>query len=575
MYTWPFLSPKGVMRLAALLICAIALSTTVAPTPAAAAAAATSAAFPQAGVGGVPASVAQLTIGMDGWGGDVIDPWQYIGTGLLQSYLNLRLLHRDEQMQIVPLWAIEWKQTNEGIHLTLNPKAKWQDGTPATADDLKANFEALMGKYAPDFKGTPRTPMFKRVVQEVEILGPHQVFVRTETPDPNFFPLVGGANYHLVWFGPSTYLRQVGHEGYIKHPIGGGPYKIKEFKASDRIVWERWEDFWGDYPYWQKPQHRIMEWLQIPDDAARFALLKGKQVDMAVNIPYAIAKDLPRSESGQRGVNPTKGPLWTQTLRANGKMQITFDAEFIIKEKSPGWEGLQNDPTLHPKVREALELAIDKRAIVENFHYGFTSLNQSIYSQGSFGWRKEQGEKLSPHDPKRAKELLAEAGYPNGFSTTIHFGVFPGRPGQPEALEAIASYWKDIGVDLKIVQHDPTEFYTRLNKPDRAYRPMTLVTWGRQENGEYIADQAASESGGRAVYNDRTNALAKELASTLDEAKRLRLMAEIEDEVLRNRWVIPLYDASAVFAYADRVLAHPMPAFGAHFLDLNRIVLKK
>ena len=170
----------------------------------------------------------------------------------------------------------------------------------------------------------------------------------------------------------------------------------------------------------QKPQHRLMEWLQVPNDAARFALLRGKQVDMVVNIPYAIAKDLPRSELTQRGVNPHKGPLWTQTHLANGKMQITFDAELIIKEKLPGWEALQDDPTLKPQVREALELAIDKRAIVENFHYGFTSLNQSIYSMGSFGWRQEQAEKLSPYDPKRAKALLAEAGYPNGFSTTIH-----------------------------------------------------------------------------------------------------------------------------------------------------------
>jgi ABC-type transport system substrate-binding protein len=147
----------------------------------------------------------------------------------------------------------------------------------------------------------------------------------------------------------------------------------------------------------------------VPDDAARFALLRGRQVDMAVNIPYAIAKDLPRSESTRRGVNPNKGSIWTQTHLANGKMQITFDAEFIIKEKSPGWEALQGDPTLNPKVREGLELAIDKRAIVENFHYGFTSLNQSIYSMGSFGWRKEQGEKISPYDPKRAKALLTEA----------------------------------------------------------------------------------------------------------------------------------------------------------------------
>jgi ABC-type transport system substrate-binding protein len=77
------------------------------------------------------------------------------------------------------------------------------------------------------------------------------------------------------------------------------------------------------------------------------------------------------------------------------------------------------------------------------------------------------------------------------------------------------------------------------------------------------------------VYNERTDALVKEMTRTLDEATRLRLMAEVEDEVLRNHWVIPLYDASAVYGYADRVLAHPIPQYGAHFPDLNRIVLKK
>jgi hypothetical protein len=57
-------------------------------------------------------------------GGDVIDPWQYIGTGMLQSYLNLWHLHRDEQMQVVPLWATEWRQANEGVYFTFNPKAE-------------------------------------------------------------------------------------------------------------------------------------------------------------------------------------------------------------------------------------------------------------------------------------------------------------------------------------------------------------------------------------------------------------------------------------------------------------------
>jgi peptide/nickel transport system substrate-binding protein len=531
--------------------------------------------WPEAGAGAIPATVEKLVIAFDGWGGDVLDPWQYLGTGLLQSYLNLRLMHRDENMQVVPLWASAWQQTPEGIALTLDPQARWQDGTPATAEDLKTNLEALMGQYAPEFKGTPRTAHIKKVVEKIQVIDTHHILIKTTSPDPTFLPTIGGANYHLVWYGPSAYIKKVGHDGYVKQPMGGGPYKIKEFKAGDRIVWERWEDCWGHMPYWKKPQHRIMEWLQVPDDAARYAMLKGKQADMVVNIPYAIAKDMPRSESGQRGVNPQKGSVWTQTMQASGKMQITFDAEFIIKEQLAGWEALQKDPTLHPKVREALELAIDKRAIVHNFHYGFTALNHSLYSLKSFGWRREQAEKMTPYDPKRAKELLREAGYPDGFATTIHFGVFTGRPGQAEALEAIASFWQDIGVTLTIVQHDPTEFYTRLNRPDRAYRPMTLVTWGRQENGEYLAEQAASAIGARSVYNDRTNTLQQELAHTLDETQRLRLMAEIEDEVLRNRWIIPLYDASTVFGYTDRVAAHPMPALGAHFLDLQRIILKK
>jgi hypothetical protein len=66
----------------------------------------------------------------------------------------------------------------------------------------------------------------------------------------------------------------------------------------------------------------------------------------------------------------------------------------------------------------------------------------------------------------------------------------------------------------------------------------------------------------------------KELSTTLDEQKQLQLLAEIEDEVFRNSWIVPLYDASAVYGYTDRVLEHPMPEFGAHFLDLNRIVLR-
>jgi len=89
-----------------------------------------------------------------------------------------------------------------------------------------------------------------------------------------------------------------------------------------------------------------------------------------------------------------------------------------------------------------------------------------------------------------------------------------------------------------------------------------------------MAQIAYSSSGFRSLYNERTDALVQELSRTLDERKQLQLLAGIEEEVFRQNWTVPLYDASVVYGYTDRVLQHPMPEFGAHFLDLNRIMLR-
>ena len=83
-----------------------------------------------------------------------------------------------------------------------------------------------------------------------------------------------------------------------------------------------------------------------------------------------------------------------------------------------------------------------------------------------------------------------------------------------------------------------------------------------------------SSSGFRSLYNETTDALVQKLSQTLDQEEQLKLLAEIEDEVFRNHWIVPLFDASAVYGYTDRVLEHPMPEFGAHFLDLQRIVVR-
>ncbi len=532
---------------------------------------------PQQQLEGVPQSVENLTIAFDGWGGDIVNPYQGIGVAFMQDYLNLRLLTRDQDGQIQPMWATYWETSPEGVSVSLDPNARCQNGEMLTTESLRYGFEALAGMN-PKFKGSNRTPSISRAYDSIEAMGPYEAKIKTKSPNPVFPLEVMGHNYHFVWFGPSEYLEQVGHDGYVETPVGCGPYRLEEFKPSEWAVWSRWDDFWADYDYWKRPQHKNMEWLLVRDEGARFAMLASEQVDMSIGVPFSIAGRLPRAPLPKQDINPDKGPIWIQVLNSAGKMNIGFDAISVVQEKLDGWEEWQDDPVHDVRVREALELAIDKRAIVNDFHFGVTVNNQSIWHKSVFGWRSEVGENISPYDPERARELLAAAGYADGFDTQIHFGVFTGRPGQPQALDAIASFWKDVGVNVTVIEQDPREMYSKINNPVRAWRPMSLNTWGRQEDPILIAHWGYSGpetgSGERAYYNDKTTDWGLQIMNTTDKAEHARLLALIEDEVLANHWVIPVYEQGIIFAYSDRVLAHPLQEFGVHFIDLQRIVLR-
>jgi peptide/nickel transport system substrate-binding protein len=422
-------------------------------------AAAATSASPQPGAGGVPASVGKLTVAVDGWGWDQLSMVEGSGPCFLKDYFATFLLMRDENHAIVPALATEWRVSAEGLKLTLHPKAEWHDGTPITAEDIKWNGEAMRGDFAPAFKGHwNRASRFPPLIGEVEVIDATHAFIKTKKPVGALHIWYKGAGYHSVHFGPPHYLQKVGGPGYEKEPSGGGPYVVKEWKPGDRLVLERWDDFWGDSPWYHKPQHKTLELLLVPDASSRFALLKSRQVDVAVNIPYNIAKDLPQSESlGGRGINPNKGDVWTQTITASGNYKLVCVDLQAIKDapNKPTPEELK--PFDDIRVREAMELALNKVAISEKAHFGLTKPMAGLWFTDSFGYRP--GLPVSPYDPSRAKQLLKEAGYANGFSTAIYYGPFVNSPGIREWLEAAASFWKEVGIDVKIFEVASGEFY--------------------------------------------------------------------------------------------------------------------
>ena len=530
---------------------------------------------------GAPESVGKLTVAVDGWGSDLLNTWEDTQPSFLRDYFLTRLLTRDENMVIRPLLAQEWEQTEDGINLVLHPDARCQNGEALDAANVKTNIDGILGNID-GFAGSFLASTIDSLVDAdaIDVISDTELFIGTDSASPAGWSTLHGANYHLVWFHPSAYLIEVGHQEYVKNPVGCGPYELTEFNPGDSATLVRWDDFWGDYEYYKTPQHEILELVKVPDATGRYAQLSAGSVDMALGLPFPIAKDLIRSEDGAEGagVNPGNGDIWTQTLGANGKMQVAFDLEFALKEldadgnpkADPAEWG--NDPTLNVRVREALALAVDKQSILDT-GFGFLLPNQSICNKGSFGWRESQ-DFVSPYDPERAKQILEEEGFGDGFSLSAHFGEFTGRPNQREAMDIIASNWQDLGIKLSVNEHDPFTYYSSGDAGNREYQSVNEWSWGRQEHCSFLVNLAYSSKGFRNEYNDESDRLNEELGNTVDPVRQLELMAMVDDIALENHWIIPLYDASAVYGYTDRVLEHRQPPFGAHFTDLNRIILR-
>jgi len=173
--------------------------------------------------------VNKVTVAVDGWGWDQLNMVEGSGPCFLKDYFAGFLLMRDENHHIVPGLVTEWSASAEGLKITLHPKAKWHDGTPITAQDIKWNFDAMRGDMAPKFKGHwNRASRFQPLIEEVQVLDDKHAFIKTKKPVGDVHIWYTGAGYHAVHVGPPQYMEKVGVQGYEKAPMGCGPYMVKE-----------------------------------------------------------------------------------------------------------------------------------------------------------------------------------------------------------------------------------------------------------------------------------------------------------------------------------------------------------
>lgn len=411
-------------------------------------------------------------------------------TNILLTNIFDSLVVHDAQMNLAPGLATEWKAIEPTKwQFKLRQGVKFQNGEPFDANAVKFTVERFLD---PNVK----SPMLANVktITNVEVVDPYTVNLVTKGPDP-ILPVRMSELYGVML--PPKYFKEVGESEFAKKPIGTGPYKVAEWVKDERLVLEGYTEHWRGAPKLTKVTLR-----PIKEAASRVAALQTGEVDFINNVPFNQVEILKANQN-----------LNVVTSGTNRVFFLTLDST--------------KKPFNDKKVRQAVNHAIDVEAIIKIVFSGYGKRVSTIVSPESAGFNKA----LKPYEYNivKAKQLLAEAGYPNGLDIT--FDAFTGSVVDHSKLaEAIVGQLSAAGIRAKL---NMAEFgvFAPIRVANKS-NPMYIYSYGN-----WALDTVAVATlltGGKSGYYYTHPDLTKLVAdanTTVDTAARTRLSEQIQQHL--------------------------------------------
>jgi len=321
------------------------------------------------------------------------------------------LVERDWEEKIVPDLAESWRFLDDNtLEFKLRKGIKFSNGEPFNAEVVKYNIERVAG-LIPTAKKTLNPPGWENV-QEVKVLDDQTVQIITKAPYPLLLSLA--AQKYMV---PIEYTKKDNFEALATKPIGTGPYVLKSWMKGGELILEAKKDYWKGAPKIDEVVFR-----PIPEDSTRLAELKVGNVDIIANLKPDNVKEIEAEKTLQVKYAPSAR---TAMVFINGELPNLKDA----------------------RVRRAVNHALDVPSLIKNVMGGNAFRVSTVCPRNFVGWDPE--EKFYDYNPEKAKQLLAEAGFPNGFDAVI---LTPrGRYlNDVQACEAIAGMLTAVGIRTKV-----------------------------------------------------------------------------------------------------------------------------
>jgi peptide/nickel transport system substrate-binding protein len=398
-----------------------------------------------------------LTVAVATFGNERWLPNLYVGAEdvvLKPMYENL--LSRDTKTgELTPMLAERWQVLDGGRtwKFQIRKGVQFHGGRgELTAEDVRYTFATIMkegsaNSLAPEF----------RLIKSMEVEGPYTLTVHFDKPSVAFGNKVTQGLFASCGFIQSKkHIESAGEQGAERNPVGTGPWKFVEHVRGDRIVYEAVENHWRATPHWKR-----LVLLKVPEPSTRLAMLRAGSVDV-IEVGGEYVDEL--KKVGVRTLTMPNVAWLYVVLGGQWPTKQTYDAK--VPWALPDAERAR-------KVRLAMNLAVDKQAVMQRVLGGLGTVSGAWLTYPTDPWNTEALKKPYPYDPAKAKALLAEAGYPNGFDLTMNLTAWPGRGYLPDVGEAVATYWEKIGIKVKRRPVDRAVFAADFRA--RAYSGVTVA----------------------------------------------------------------------------------------------------
>lgn len=427
------------------------------------------------------------------------------------------LVWLDDDGLIVPCLAEAWEVSADETVYTfkLREDVLFHNGTPLTAADVAFTWERGQNSditYREDFLA----------VADINVVDDYNFEVILDEPNAM---LLLQMNEHWGILS-KDYHDEVGEDGYLQHPVGTGPFEFVEWRSGDQIVLKAFADYWDEgYPKVDKVIYR-----PIPDSSTRYSALINDEIDIVQSLTPEQVKSVEQEE---------------------GVTLITYPHDRVYYITFNNMTTGVGTPIEDKLVRQAMSYAVDYDAIVERIFEGYAERTAGLVVPGNLGY--DPSIEPYPYDPEKAKELLAEAGYPDGFAIEMA-GPSETYTNFEQVLQAVAGYWGDIGIEVDLQFMESGRFWGL--EAERQLPPLFGDSWSSSMGEAFprLVGSVGGEDASYAAWLDPVLVdMVREVQLTADQAERAKVYTRILQYMHDDPPFVYLYQPTAFEATRNRV----------------------